>query len=64
MTSLPLLSILIWLPIAGALVVLAIGSGERVDLAKQTALGVSILSFLVSLPLWFGFESGTARLLE
>jgi len=59
-TSLPLLSILIWLPIAGAILVLWLGSGDRVALARQTALGVSILSFVASLPLWIGFEIGTA----
>jgi NADH-quinone oxidoreductase subunit M len=62
MTSLPLLSLLIWLPIAGAIVVLLLGSDERATTAKQVALGVSVLAFVVSLPLWFGFDRSTADL--
>jgi NADH-quinone oxidoreductase subunit M len=58
----PLLSVLIWLPIVGAIAVLLLGSGERAQLAKQTALGVSVLTFLVSLPLAAGFELGTAAM--
>jgi NADH-quinone oxidoreductase subunit M len=58
--SFPILSLLVWLPIFGAVVVLAIGSGERAGLAKQVALGVSILTFIASLPLLTGFQSGTA----
>jgi NADH-quinone oxidoreductase subunit M len=61
MTTIPLLSILIWLPIAGAIVVLLIGSGEqRAGLAKAIALGVSVLSFVASLPLAVHFQIGTA----
>ena len=62
MNSLPLLSILVWLPIAGALAVLALGSGPRTLLAKQTALAVSVLTLLFSLPLWLEFETGTAAM--
>jgi NADH-quinone oxidoreductase subunit M len=49
--NLPLLSVLIWLPIFGGVAVLALGS-ERARLGKQVALGVSILTFVVSLPLF------------
>ena len=58
--SFPILSLLVWLPILGAVVVLAIGSGERAGLAKQVALGVSVLTFIASLPLLTGFQPGTA----
>jgi NADH-quinone oxidoreductase subunit M len=58
----PLLSTLIWLPIVGAIAVLLIGSGERATLAKQTAFGVSLLTFIVSIPLAAGFEFGTAAM--
>jgi NADH-quinone oxidoreductase subunit M len=58
----PLLSLLIWLPILGAIGVLWLGSGERLMLAKQFALGTSIVTFVISLPLWFGFEIGTAQM--
>ena len=58
----PVLSILIWLPIIGAIVVLALGSGERSGLAKQTALVFSIATFVVSLPLVVHFRTGTAEM--
>ena len=58
----PILSVLVWLPIIGAVAVLAIGSGERALIAKQVALGVSVVTFLLSLPLVTGFDSGTAEM--
>ena len=58
----PLLSIWIWLPIAGAIVVLLLGSGARAQLGKQVALGVSILTFVASIPLYTRFDSSTAAM--
>src|SRR5499427_5144485 len=58
----PLLSILIWLPIAGAIVVLLLGSGARAQLGKQVALAVSILTFVVSIPLYTRFDQTTAAM--
>jgi NADH-quinone oxidoreductase subunit M len=55
-----LLSWLIWLPIVGGFVVLAIG--HRVSLAKWVSLGVSLLALLQSIPLWRGFKTGTAEM--
>ena len=53
-----LLAILIWVPIAGGVVVL--GLGKRESAAKWLALCVSILALLASIPLWTGFNTGTA----
>jgi NADH-quinone oxidoreductase subunit M len=58
--SLPLLSILVWLPIAGAVAVLLLGSGERAQLGKQVALGTAIVTFILSIPLYTGFDITTA----
>jgi NADH-quinone oxidoreductase subunit M len=58
----PLLSVLIWLPIAGAIVVLLLGSGARTQLGKQVALGVSILTFVLSIPLYTRFDQTTAAM--
>ena len=58
--SLPLLSILIWLPIAGAIVVVLLGSGERANLGKVVALATSVLTFMVSILLYTGFDVTTA----
>jgi NADH-quinone oxidoreductase subunit M len=60
-TGLPILSILVWLPILGGLAVLAIGDG-RAALARQVALGVSVVTLLASLPLWTGFDPHTAEM--
>jgi NADH-quinone oxidoreductase subunit M len=53
-----LLSILIAVPIVGGFVV--IGLGKRESAAKWLSLCISILAFLLSIPLWTRFNSGTA----
>jgi len=58
----PLLSVVIWLPIAGAIVVLLLGSGARAQLGKQLSLGVSILTFVLSIPLYTRFDQTTAAM--
>ena len=55
-----LLSWLIWLPIVGGFVVLALG--HRAALAKWVSLGVSALALLLSIPLWRWFKTGTAEM--
>ena len=60
-TNLPLLSILIWLPILGGLLVLAMGE-RRAPLARQLALAVGLLTLLASLPLWLRFDPTTAAM--
>ena len=48
---------LVWLPIAAGLVVLALGStGEGVRRGKRVALGASVATFVLSLPLYGGFD--------
>jgi len=53
-----LLSLLISLPIVGGCIV--IGLGRRDSAAKWVSLCVSILAFLLSIPLWARFNTGTA----
>jgi NADH-quinone oxidoreductase subunit M len=60
-TSMPLLSILIWLPILGGVAVLAIGD-RRAALARSVTLGVSVLALLASVPLWTRFDPTTAAM--
>ena len=55
----PILSLTIWLPIIGGLLVLASGD-KAANATRWTALIIAILTFLVSLPLYSGFDSGTA----
>ncbi|HHI76028.1 MAG TPA: NADH-quinone oxidoreductase subunit M [Gammaproteobacteria bacterium] len=57
----PILSIVIWLPILGGALVL--GSGDRApNVSRWLALSVAILTFLLSIPLYTGFEVGTAQM--
>src|SRR5258707_905411 len=60
MLSAHLLSWLIWLPIGGGFVVLALG--HRTTLAKWFSLIVSALALLLSIPLWSWFKTGTAEM--
>jgi NADH-quinone oxidoreductase subunit M len=55
------LSLLVWLPIFGGIAVLLLGS-ERALLAKQVALVVTVATFLVSIPLYTGFDASTANM--
>lgn len=59
MSDLPLLSLVIWLPIIGGLVVLAVGAGGNNNAVRWAALVGSIVTFLVSIPLWTGFDTTT-----
>ncbi len=57
-----LLSVSIWLPIAIGIVLLALGRDDNPAVARWFALGGSVASFLVTLPLISGFDKGTAAL--
>ena len=54
----PLLSLLIWLPIVGGVVVLAVGDKQPAA-ARWVALLIAVVTFLLSLGLWTGFQLGT-----
>lgn len=58
----PLLSLVIWVPILGGCLVLATGSDKYASIARLLALLVSLITFLLSVPLWTGFEIGTAAM--
>ena len=60
-----LLSVLIWLPIAGGVVLLAMGdendaASARANAMRWTALAVSVLTFVLSIGLYTGFDNTTA----
>jgi NADH-quinone oxidoreductase subunit M len=56
-----LLSLLIWVPIVGGCVVLALGN-ERVQAARWTSLLVSVVTLVLCVPLCQGFSNSTAAM--
>lgn len=56
MTGTPLLSLAIWVPILGGLITLATGSDRNAPLARVIALASAIAGFLVTIPLYTGFD--------
>jgi NADH-quinone oxidoreductase subunit M len=57
MTEMPILSFVVWLPILGGLLVLA--AKDAVN-PRPLALAVAMITFLTSLLLYTGFDTGTA----
>ena len=55
-----LLSLLIWFPVVGGVLVLATGDDRRAAAARWLALGISVVTFILSVPLWTGFNRLTA----
>ncbi len=57
----PILSATIWLPIIGGLMVIAIGD-KNSNNARWMSLAVAVMTFLVSLPLYSGFNPSSAEM--
>jgi len=60
--GIPILSLLIWLPIAGGAMVLATGPDSNAALSRRLGLGLSVAAFLLSLPLYWYFDTTTAAM--
>ncbi len=63
MSEFPLLSVVTFLPLAGAIMILLFVRGTPDDVARNARWGafwVSLVTFFASLVLWFKFETGTA----
>lgn len=56
MTATPLLSLAIWTPIVAGVLVLATGGDRNAKLARWIALAGSILAFVITIPLYTGFD--------
>jgi len=54
-----LLSILIWLPVAGGVLVLACGD-QRIGVGRWIALATAVATFALSVPLYTGFDPSTS----
>jgi NADH-quinone oxidoreductase subunit M len=50
------LSLAIWIPILAGLLVLAMGADQRAPLQRWIALAATVLGFLVTIPLYTGFD--------
>jgi len=59
MSSLPLLSLIVWVPILGGVWILYQGAQGHVEVAKKHSLWVAILTFILSVPLYVGFDTTT-----
>jgi NADH-quinone oxidoreductase subunit M len=62
MTDIPLLSLAIWVPIFGGLLVLATGSDRNAPLARMLAFAVAVAGFVVTIPLYTGFDTTTSAM--
>lgn len=61
LSSYPILSTLVWLPILGGLLVLFAGRNNP-TVAKWLSLAVAGLTFILSIPLWLNFDTTTAAM--
>ena len=52
----PILSILIWLPMVGAVLVLCTGSDKHANMARTIAVIVALSNFLLCIPLYLAFD--------
>ena len=57
MSSLPLLSLAIWIPIVAGFAVLAAGADRNAPLARMLGLIGAAVAFLVTIPLWTRFDT-------
>ncbi|MBT0963786.1 NADH-quinone oxidoreductase subunit M [Denitromonas iodatirespirans] len=62
MTGMPLLSLAIWVPIIGGLLVLATGSDRNAPMARSLALVTAVIGFFVTIPLYTGFDNTTSAM--
>ena len=58
----PWLSLSIWVPILAGLVVLATGRDENARIARALALLGAVVGFLVTIPLYTGFDGATSAM--
>src|SRR3972149_1025637 len=56
------LSIAIWLPIVGGVLVLFTGGDANAVLARRISLLVALAAFAATLPLYIGFDVGSAAM--
>ena len=63
MTSLPLLTLMMVVPVVGALVVALLPDGSA-RLARPVALGVSLVTLALGIAAWVAFDSGSDAMFQ
>lgn len=58
-SHIPLLSLLVWIPMIGSVAVMLTGGDQNAKAARTIALAVSIISMLLCVPLYLGFDNTT-----
>jgi len=58
----PLLSLVIWTPILGGIAVLSANGESQKNVARGLALLFSVITFVLSIPLYTAFDTGTAAM--
>ena len=59
-SSIPYLSLSIWIPILSGLGLLVVGRDDRAPLVRWLALGAAVVSFVVTIPLYAQFDSAAS----
>lgn len=60
--NIPYLSLAIWLPIAFGVLIMALGNDKNAGVVRSASLLAALVSFVITLPLYFGFDTSTAQL--
>ncbi len=60
LNDIPILSVVTYVPLAGALLLVFLVGREKTGAIKAIATAVAGLDFLLSIPLWFAFDRGKA----
>jgi NADH-quinone oxidoreductase subunit M len=58
LSQIPILSIVTYIPIVGALAIIFLLPREKTGAIKTAATVVAVVDFVVSLPLWWAFDRG------
>lgn len=62
LANIPLLSLLIWLPMVGAGLILMTGGDKNANKARYIAMTISLVSLALCVPLYMGFNVNTAHM--
>jgi hypothetical protein len=62
LSSIPILSIVTYIPLVGALLIVFLVPKEKTGTIKALATAFAAVDFVVSMPLWWAFERGARRL--